>query len=160
MSQNQTPTPSLSYKDAGVDIDAGDRAVELMKASIAKAYNFIGLNFVEIYDYDKAIDYYNKALIHAENTNNDTIKSWLYNNLGNVYSYNKDDDETGIKYYLQSLEFAKKVDIIEFAYNKLNLVNTYFEDKKFEEGKKFLSLLQSSNHILWLHPLVKLLTSK
>jgi phosphoribosylformylglycinamidine cyclo-ligase len=26
-----------TYKDAGVDIDAGDRAVELMKASIAKA---------------------------------------------------------------------------------------------------------------------------
>ena len=25
------------YKDAGVDIDAGERAVELMKASIAKA---------------------------------------------------------------------------------------------------------------------------
>ena len=24
-----------TYKDAGVDIDAGDRAVELMKASIA-----------------------------------------------------------------------------------------------------------------------------
>jgi hypothetical protein len=26
-----------TYKDAGVDIDAGDRAVQLMKASIAKA---------------------------------------------------------------------------------------------------------------------------
>ena len=26
-----------TYKDSGVDIDAGDRAVELMKASIAKA---------------------------------------------------------------------------------------------------------------------------
>ena len=25
------------YKDAGVDIDAGERAVDLMKASIAKA---------------------------------------------------------------------------------------------------------------------------
>ena len=26
-----------TYKDSGVDIDAGDRAVELMKASIARA---------------------------------------------------------------------------------------------------------------------------
>jgi phosphoribosylformylglycinamidine cyclo-ligase len=26
-----------TYKDSGVDIDAGDRAVELMRASIAKA---------------------------------------------------------------------------------------------------------------------------
>ncbi|WP_130733913.1 response regulator [Flavobacterium sp. J27] len=113
------------------------------ESSIAKAYNFIGLNFVEIYDFDKAIDYYNKALIHAANANNDTIKSWLYNNLGNVYSYNKRDDETGIKYYLQSLEFARKVDIIEFTYNKLNLVNTYFEKKRYEEGKVHLSEVRS-----------------
>ncbi len=109
------------------------------ESSIAKAYNFIGLNFVEFYDYDKAIDYYNKALLHANNTDNDTIKSWLYNNLGNVYSYNKNDDATGIDYYLKSLEYAKKVDIVEFTYNKLNLVNTYFEDKKFEEGKIHLN---------------------
>jgi phosphoribosylformylglycinamidine cyclo-ligase len=26
-----------TYKDSGVDIDAGDRAVELMKASVARA---------------------------------------------------------------------------------------------------------------------------
>ena len=129
--------PELSLQNAKKALSLAIKSND--EASIAKAYNFIGLNFVEIYDYDKAIDYYNKALIHAENTNNDTIKSWLYNNLGNVYSYNKDDDETGIKYYLQSLEFAKKVDIIEFAYNKLNLVNTYFEDKKFEEGKIHLN---------------------
>ena len=129
--------PELSLQNAKKALTLAIKSND--EASIAKAYNFIGLNFVEIYDYDKAIDYYNKALIHAENTNNDTIKSWLYNNLGNVYSYNKDDDETAIKYYLQSLEFAKKVDIIEFAYNKLNLVNTYFEDKKFEEGKIHLN---------------------
>ncbi|QEY14652.1 phosphoribosylformylglycinamidine cyclo-ligase [Cellvibrio sp. KY-GH-1] len=35
MSQNQTSTPSLSYKDAGVDIDAGDALVERIK-SVAK----------------------------------------------------------------------------------------------------------------------------
>ncbi|HEX7762784.1 MAG TPA: phosphoribosylformylglycinamidine cyclo-ligase [Cellvibrio sp.] len=35
MSQNQTPTPSLSYKDAGVDIEAGDALVERIK-SVAK----------------------------------------------------------------------------------------------------------------------------
>lgn len=129
--------PELSLQNAKKALSLAIKSND--EASIAKAYNFIGLNFVEIYDYDKAIDYYNKALIHAENTDNDTIKSWLYNNLGNVYSYNKDDDETGIKYYLQSLEYAKRVDIIEFAYNKLNLVNTYFEDKKFEEGKIHLN---------------------
>ncbi len=31
MSENQNPTPSLSYKDAGVDIDAGDALVERIK---------------------------------------------------------------------------------------------------------------------------------
>ncbi|NHN24527.1 response regulator [Flavobacterium jejuense] len=132
-----TSQPDLSLQNAKKALSLAIK--ENDEPSIAKAYNFIGLNFVEFYDYDKAIDYYNKALIHANKTDNDTIKSWLYNNLGNVYSYNKNDDETGIKYYLQSLEYAKKVDIVEFTYNKLNLVNTYFEDKKFEEGKMHLN---------------------
>lgn len=108
------------------------------EVAIAKSYNFIGLNFVEFYDYNKAIEYYNKALEHAENTENDTIKSWINNNLGNVYSYNKKDIETGIQYYLRSLEYAKKVDLVEFTYNKLNIANTYFDIKDFEEGKKHL----------------------
>ncbi|VXB85734.1 Hybrid sensor histidine kinase/response regulator [Flavobacterium sp. 9AF] len=128
-----TSQPELSLQNAKKALALAIKKKD--ESSIAKAYNFIGLNFVEIYDFEKAIDYYNKALLHAENTNNDTIKSWLYNNLGNVYSYNKNDEEAGIKYYLKSLEYARKVDIVEFAYNKLNLVNTYFEKKKFEEGK-------------------------
>ncbi len=108
---------------------------EKNNSAIARAYNFIGLNFVEFNDYEKAIDYYNKALFFAEKNENDTIKSWVYNNLGNVYSYNKKDTETGINYYLKSLEYAKKVDVVEYTYNKLNLVNTFFENKKYEEGK-------------------------
>ena len=35
MSEHQNPTPSLSYKDAGVDIEAGDALVERIK-SVAK----------------------------------------------------------------------------------------------------------------------------
>ena len=106
--------------------------------SIARCYNFIGLNFVDFMDYDKAINYYKKALLFADATKNDTIKSWLYNNLGNVYSYNKKDHKIGVDYYLKSLEYANKVDVIETTYNKLNLVNAYFESKEYDEGKKYL----------------------
>lgn len=107
-------------------------------AAIAKSYNFIGLNFVDFKDYDKAISYYKKALLYAEVVENDTIKSWLYNNLGNVYSYSMKDHQTGVNYYLKSLEYGKKVDVIELTYNKLNLVNAYFEIEEFNEGKKHL----------------------
>ena len=43
-----------TYKSAGVDIDAGDRAVELMKASIAKATldpRATGFGFVSLGNY-------------------------------------------------------------------------------------------------------------
>ena len=43
-------------------------------ALMAKAYNIIGLNFEEFYDVDKGLNYYNKALLHANLTDNDSIK--------------------------------------------------------------------------------------
>ena len=92
-------------------IDAGDsffrieidKSLNLSKAALndaqrlkddalmAKAYNVIGLNFEEFYDVNKSVIYYNNALSHAKRTSNDTIKDWIYNNLGNVYTFEKID---------------------------------------------------------------------
>ena len=51
---------------------------------IAKSYNMIGLNFEEYSDSNKAIEYYEKGIKHANLTKNDSVKQWLYNNIGNV----------------------------------------------------------------------------
>ena len=65
---------------------------------MAKAYNLIGLNFEEFYDIKKGVEYYEKALHHANLSTNDSIKCWVSNNLGNVYSYRKNNLKKRIAY--------------------------------------------------------------
>ena len=106
---------------------------------IARAYNLIGLNFQEFYDPKKAIAYYDKALSFAKKTKNDSIKSWIYGNLGSIYTYNNINQEKGIEYYKLGLGFAKKVnDPNEISYAELNIVSAYFGIQKFDEGIVYL----------------------
>ena len=111
---------------------------------MAKAYNVIGLNFEEFYDVNKSITYYDYALVHAKLTNNDTIKDWIYNNLGNVYSVQKIDVLKGINFYKKALTYSEKInDSSEINDTKLNLVGAYFSVNKYDEGLKYLSECQN-----------------
>lgn len=106
---------------------------------MAKAYNIIGLNFEEFYDVNKAIGFYDKALFHAYLTNNDSIKDWINNSLGNVYTYRNIDFRKGINYYKQGLFYARKIkDPIEIVYTQLNISGAYFTISDFKNGIKFL----------------------
>ena len=131
----------LALKDARVINDN-----ELM----AKAYNIIGLNFEEFYDVKKSIDFYKKALYHSKLTNNDSIKDWVNNNLGNVYTYRNIDFKTGIGYYKQGLIYAKKInDPVEILYTQLNISGAYFSVEDFKNGIVYLeeakpAILQSN----------------
>ncbi|MBY0486647.1 MAG: response regulator [Flavobacteriaceae bacterium] len=108
---------------------------------MAKAYNVIGLNFDEFIDSKKAIDYYNKALYHANLAKNDSIKDWVYNNLGTVYTYRKIDFDKGIECYKKGLYYSSKLqDTIEIAYTNLNIAAAYFDIKKYDLGKEYLDL--------------------
>ena len=111
---------------------------------MAKAYNVIGLNFEEFYDVNKSITYYDYALVHAKLTNNDTIKDWIYNNLGNVYSVQKIDVLKGINFYKKALTYSEKInDSSEINDTKLNLVGAYFSVNKYDEGLKYLNECQN-----------------
>lgn len=106
---------------------------------IAKSYNIIGLNFDEYLETNKAIDYYEKGIKHANLTQNDSIKQWLYNNLGNVFAYRKIDITKSILYYKKALSYAIKIkDEIEINYIKQNIASAYFEEKKYYIGKVYL----------------------
>ena len=107
---------------------------------IAKAYNVIGLNFNEFFDFNRSITYYKNALKYANQTTNDTIKDWIYNNLGNVYTIQKINISKGIDYYKKALFYSKRVnDTSEFVYTKLNLVGTLFSIRKYSEGILYLN---------------------
>lgn len=106
---------------------------------IAKALNVIGLNFEEFSDPKKAISYFDKALIHAKLTTNDSIKDWIYNNLGNVYTYRKIDFKKGIQYYKEGLNYSRKIkDSTEITYTQLNISGAYFAINDFKNGIEYL----------------------
>ncbi|MES2811756.1 MAG: response regulator [Bacteroidota bacterium] len=106
---------------------------------IAKAYNVIGSNFLEFADTQKAKSYYLKALNYANKTDNDTIKDWVYNNLGAVYAYYENDFEKGIEFYKKGLIYTEKTNNpIQITYNSLNISGAYFDEGLFEKGLPFL----------------------
>jgi hypothetical protein len=54
---------------------------------IATCYNTIAATFDELSEPDKAFFYYQKDWYIR--TTNDKLKNWLYNNLGNIYCFDK-----------------------------------------------------------------------
>ena len=106
----------------------------------SKAYNLIGLNFEEFSDYQKAIEYYNKGLVLANKVNNDTVKGWLNNNLGNLYCYRKIDFNKGILHYKEGLKYSIKYnDEYEVMFSKLNIGSAYFAVEDFSNGIQFFN---------------------
>ena len=107
---------------------------------MAKAYNIIGLNFEEFYDVNKGLNYYNKALYHANLTDNDSIKDWINNNLGSLYSYRKNDFKKSIEYYKKALYYSEQIkDSIEIMYTRLNICSAYFATNNYNDGVKYLN---------------------
>lgn len=106
---------------------------------IATAYNTIAGCYDELGEVEKAITYYNKGLEFANKTNNDDIKNWLYNNLGNMYAFEKNQYDIGLKYYKKSLEYSEKAkDTAQILFTKLNMSWSYFDSDKYEEGAPYL----------------------
>ncbi len=109
---------------------------------IAVSYNIIAANLDELSEFDKAIFYYKKGLTYANKTDNDTIKNFLNNNLGNVYCFEKKQYEIGIKYYKKSLEYSQKVgDTSQIIFTKLNIAWAYFDIGHFDEGFPYLEYI-------------------
>ena len=109
---------------------------------IATIYNTIGANFDEMSEFDKAFFYYNKGLVYAKKTNNYQLTNWLYNNLGNIFCFDKKQYEKGIFYYKKSLEYSKKIDdLSQIVFTKLNITWAYFDIGRFDEGYNYLQFI-------------------
>lgn len=162
--------PTVSKKDIQFKINEASRALSDLDADkslhlsqkalseantindnvlIAKAYNVIASNFLEFSDSKEAIIYYEKALYHANLTDNDTIKDWILNNLGNAYTYKDIDFDKGIDYYKQGLVYTEKTkNPIQITYNALNISGAYFDRGAFSKGYPFL---QKASKYIGLH---------
>ena len=109
---------------------------------IATSYNVIAANFDELSEIEKAIFYYKKGLSYANKTDNEKIKNWINNNLGNVYCFEKKQYKIGIQYYKRSLEFSQKTaDTSQIVFTKLNITWAYFDIGHFEDGFPYLEYI-------------------
>ncbi|WP_348810875.1 tetratricopeptide repeat-containing sensor histidine kinase [Flavobacterium maritimum] len=113
---------------------------------IAYSYNTIGGNFDGLAEVEKAFFYYKKGLLYASKTNNDVLKNWLYNNLANIYCFDKKQYKKGIFYYKKSLAYSKKIkDASQVLFTKLNITWAYFDIGSFDEGYPYLKYI-NENH--------------
>ena len=109
---------------------------------IAVSYNVIAANFDELAEFDKSLFYYKKGLTYANKTNNDIIKNYINNNLGNVYCFEKKQHKKGITYYKKSLEYSQKAaDSSQMVFTKLNIAWAYFDIGQFNEGNPYLEFI-------------------
>jgi signal transduction histidine kinase len=109
---------------------------------IANCYNTIAANFDQLTEFEKAFFYYKKGLLYAQKTNNDKLKNWLYNNLANIYCFDKKEYEKGIYYYKKSLQYSNKIkDTTQIVFTKLNITWAYFDIGHFEEGLTYLEFI-------------------
>ncbi|WP_281226149.1 tetratricopeptide repeat-containing sensor histidine kinase [Flavobacterium aquiphilum] len=149
-------------KDARTNRITGDYEKSLLKSRvalehsiknksndlIANSYLVIASNFDELTEPLKALHYYNLGLYYVKKTNNNTLKNKYYNNLGNIYCFDKRQYNKGIYYYKKSLEHSQKVlDRKQIFLTKLNITWAYFDIEKFKEGFPYLEYINKYQSI-------------
>lgn len=103
--------------------------------AVAISYITIAANYAEIAEFDKALLFYNKSLSYANKVDNDTLKSHINNNLGNIYCFEKKQYEKGINFYNNSLKYSQKnADTSQIFQTKLNIAWAYFDIGDFQKG--------------------------
>ena len=114
--------------------------------STAISYTIIAGNYAEMAEFDKAIFFYNKSLSYAQETNNDTLRKKIFNNLGNIYCFEKMQYDKGINYYKNSLIYSQKLaDNYQVFMTKLNIAWAYFDSGFFEKGFPSLEFINKYN---------------
>ncbi|MFV8355641.1 response regulator [Flavobacterium sp. XS1P32] len=114
--------------------------------SAAISYTIIAGNYAEMAEFDKAIFFYNRSLSYAQETNNDTLRKKIFNNLGNIYCFEKMQYDKGINYYKNSLIYSQKLaDNYQVFMTKLNIAWAYFDSGFFEKGFPSLEFINKYN---------------
>lgn len=151
----------LSY-EAGLNYEEGHfekslvQARQLLSFSIlsknyslaAEAYNTIAANFDELEESEKAFFYYNKSLHFAEKSKNEKLKKLVYNNLGNIYCFDKKQYKKGILYYQKSLDLSiEQKDTYQACFTKLNITWAYFDIGDYTNGYPYLKAVNSYQNL-------------
>ena len=141
-----------NYKDSNFEKSLITSRVALNYATsskndylIARCYKIIAGNYNELSEFDKAIFFYNKSLFYANKTTNDSIKYSLYNNLGNIYCFEKKQFDKGIRYYKKSIAYGLKInDLNQVYFTNVNIAWANFDYGNFKEGYHYLKYIDNN----------------
>ncbi len=112
---------------------------------IARSYNIIAANYNELGEFDKAIFFYKKSLLYAYKAKNNSFKNMLYNNLGNIYCFEKKQYSRGIEFYKKSIELSLKIkDSTQIYFTYVNIAWSYFDVGQFEKGYPYLKFINAN----------------
>ncbi len=102
----------------------------------SEIFNNLGITYFYLRNFDKALEFFNKALDLKTEDHNTKIASTLHN-IGMIYK-NKGDFSTAIEYYNKALKIRKaEKDTLKIASNYLNIGNVYREQKKAQKALKY-----------------------
>jgi len=129
------------YKES---IEAANKAIAYAHQindvrSLATLHNDLGLAYDGFSELNKSKKNYLKSLMYADEQKNDTLKCWVYNNLGNIYSEGYKIKDSAIYYYKESLKISEKLkDTVEILTPTLNIGWTYIDENEFDSAYPYL----------------------
>ncbi len=103
------------------------------------AHNILGSTYGDLSDTLRSKKHYETALLLAQESKNDTLLLWAYNNLGNIFSEDKKTTEKGIYYYDKVIKLADKLNIPKEKFPPtVNIAWTYLDNGEFQKAYPYL----------------------
>ena len=108
-------------------------------------YNNIANIYQNKSEFNSAKQYYEKALIIAEETNNKTLQGIALNNLGKLFFVDLEQPDQAIDYLMRGLKVRQEVgDKAEIARSFIQLSSYYYEVQNLTEAKR--AAIEATRH--------------
>lgn len=110
--------------------------------------NYINITYKSMGDFQNAIDYALQGLEVRKSTNDHEGIIYSLLNVGDIY-YEGGQLESALKFYNESLNYARQFNIRPFPMSYERLGKTYLTLKQYEKAKNFLQIIPADkNHLL------------
>jgi tetratricopeptide (TPR) repeat protein len=125
------------------------------KRLIGRTLGNIGADFISQQDYEKAMEYANKALIIAQESDDQLLITDMYNNIAAIFQVSYHDYRKALQYYIEALNVAIKID--DFPQQGINMINigrVYMELEKSDSAYYYINqslvLFQKVNNLIMM----------
>lgn len=133
---------AIDYSAHLIDLASKEKDVKYLY----RGYRILGITYQNLNDLERARENYEKALEYALHTDNDTILMGAYNNLGNVFSENKETVEKGLDYYDKALSYGNNIQ--NFSGILTPILNKGWTHLDHEQYERALPYLQEAKILL------------